>query len=257
MPTWKMTIEYDGERYSGWQQQENARTIQGELLKVGQRIFSERIEIGGSGRTDAGVHALGQVAHLKAKSNLPIKELFFQFNKLLPKDINVLDIKPAAQNFDARRDAINRSYLYQISTRRTAFGKSYVWWVKDKLDIKAMEDASKLFVGLKDFRSFCEMEENKSTLVKVESVELSTLNSLILFRISASHFLWKMVRRIVGTLVEVGRGHITESDLVELLYNQSNAPAAWTAPPSGLLLEKVTYPGEKKPNLTGSMIFIS
>lgn len=257
MPTWKMTIEYDGERYSGWQQQENAKTIQGELLKVAGKIFSDKVEIGGAGRTDAGVHALEQVAHLRAKNNFPVKDLIVNFNKLLPKDINILDIELAPRNFDARRDAISRSYLYQISTRRTAFGKAYVWWVRDRLDFKAMQQASKLFVGLKDFRSFCEIEENKSTLVKVESLDLSISNSLILFRISASHFLWKMVRRIIGTLVEIGRGNITEKRLINFLDNYSNTPASWTAPPSGLMLEKVLYPGDLKPSLKNPLIFVS
>jgi len=257
MPTWKMKIEYDGGRYSGWQQQENGRTIQGELLKVARNIFADRVEIGGAGRTDAGVHALEQVAHLRAKNNLPVKELLFNFNQLLPKDIHVLNIELAPSNFDARHDAISRCYLYQISTRRTAFGKPYVWWVKDRLNIKLMQQACQLLVGLKDFCSFCEIEENKSTLVKVEEASLAISNSLILFRISASHFLWKMVRRIVGTLVEIGRGNIRESHLIEFLNNYSSTPAIWTAPPSGLLLEKVLYPGDLKPKLIHPMVFVS
>ncbi len=257
MPTWKMKIEYDGGRYSGWQQQENARTVQGELFKVASHIFADKVEIGGAGRTDAGVHALEQVAHLRAKQNLPIKELLFNFDQLLPKDIHILDIKTAPQNFDARHDAISRSYLYQISTRRTAFGKPYVWWVKDRLNVKSMQQACQLLVGLKDFRSFCELEGNKSTLVKVESVDLSVSNSLILFRISASHFLWKMVRRLVGTIVEIGRGNIKENQLIQFLTSYSKLPATWTAPPSGLLLEKVIYLGDSKPKLSNPMIFIS
>jgi tRNA pseudouridine38-40 synthase len=257
MPTWKMKIEYDGGRYSGWQQQENGRTIQGELLKVANHIFADKVEIGGAGRTDAGVHALEQVAHLRTKNNLPVKELLFHFNQLLPKDIHLLNIELAGRNFDARHDAISRCYLYQISTRRTAFGKAYVWWVKDRLNVKAMQQVCDLLIGLRDFRSFCEIEENKSTLVKVEDASLTLSNSLILFRISASHFLWKMVRRIVGTLVEIGRGNIKESQLIEFLTNYSPKPAIWTAPPSGLLLEKVIYPGDPKPKLTNPMLFIS
>jgi tRNA pseudouridine38-40 synthase len=215
------------------------------------------VEIGGSGRTDAGVHALEQVAHLRAKNNLPVKELLFNFNQLLPKDIHILDIELAHRSFDARRDAISRCYLYQISTRRTAFGKPYVWWVKDRLNVKAMQQACQLLIGLKDFRSFCELEENKSTKVLVESVDLYVSNSLILFRISASHFLWKMVRRLVGTLVEIGRGNIKENQLIQFLTNYSNLPASWTAPPSGLLLEKVIYQGDLKPTLTNPLLFIS
>jgi tRNA pseudouridine38-40 synthase len=248
MLTWKLEIEYDGTRYSGWQKQPNARTVQGELLKAAEEIFKEKIEIGGSGRTDAGVHALQQVAHLRVKreSNLPsIKQMHVGINSLLPHDINIRDVKPMPAKFHARHDTIARYYLYQISTRRRAFGKTSVWWVRDRLDVKAMSEASSMLIGRHDFRSFSESQPSQtSTLVQVDTAQLALNGDLILFRIGASHFLWKMVRRVVGALVEVGRGNIGAEQFQTLLRRYSNEPAAWTAPPSGLYLERVVYPGE-------------
>lgn len=249
MQAWKLVIEYDGARYGGWQKQPHVRTIQGELLRASEVFLKTKIEIGGAGRTDAGVHALGQVAHLRSKQSfesLTSRQLQFGLNDSLPHDINVLSVRSAPANFHARRDAVSRSYVYQISARRTAFGKSYVWWVKDKLNVAAMAEASAFLRGKHDFRSFCEVGEAvSSTVVHVGDTQLKLSGSLILFRIVASHFLWKMVRRIVGTLVEVGRGRLTVPRFKQLLAHHSVEPAAWTAPPSGLFLERVQYPGDQ------------
>lgn len=250
MPAWKLLIEYDGTRYAGWQMQPHARTIQGELLKAAETLLQIKVELVGAGRTDAGVHALGQVAHLKTKqscASLSSRQLQFGLNDALPHDINVLHAHTAPASFHARHDALMRSYIYQISTRRTAFGKPYVWWVKDRLNVAAMTEASAALRGRHDFRSFCEArEDSSSTLVQVADAQLKAKGDLLLFRVSASHFLWKMVRRVVGALVEVGRGKLTVPDFKQLLTHQSGAPAAWTAPPSGLFLEKVEYPGDGK-----------
>lgn len=248
MLTWKLEIEYDGRRYAGWQQQKNSRTVQGELIKAATTVFDTRVDIGGAGRTDAGVHALRQVAHLRAVKKLAAHEIKFRINDLLPPDINIIHVQPAPARFNARHDAVARYYLYQISTRRTAFGKPYVWWIKDRLNVALMAEACTQIVGMHDFRSFCEPgEEQESTLVKVETAELATTGSLILFRIAASHFLWKMVRRIVGALVTVGRGEISVDHFHRLLVHHSKETAAWTAPPSGLFLERILYPGDPRP----------
>ena len=247
MPTWKLEIEYEGTRYRGWQIQHNAKTIQGELMAVSRELFSSRVEIFGAGRTDAGVHALAQVAHLKVaelKMNITPRQIQHGFNDLLPHDINILKVSNAAENFHARKDATARQYLYQISTRRTAFAKNQVWWIKDNLDARAMQIAAEMLVGRHDFVSFCETEDDgkkPSTIVSVEAAEVFIHEDLILFRIKASHFLWKMVRRIVGMLAEVGRGNLSYDGFARLLKFPSNAPAKFTAPPSGLFLEKVFY----------------
>ena len=166
----------------------------------------------------------------------------------MPNDINVLRIQSTDSNFHARHDAVARYYLYQIATRRTAFGKPFVWWIKDRLDADAMARAAEMIVGRHDFRSFSERDEKQpSTIVHVERAEFAVIGSLLVFRIGASHFLWKMVRRLVGTLAELGRGKLTLKDFEKLLVNYSNQPAALTAPPSGLFLEQILYPGDVLP----------
>jgi tRNA pseudouridine38-40 synthase len=251
MRVWRLELEYEGTRYAGWQAQPHARTVQGELMKAAEQFFNARVEVGGSGRTDAGVHALRQVAHLKSKpaGRAPDPtQLKTGLNKLLPHDVNVLRVSNARPDFHARHDAVSRYYVYQIATRRTAFGKPFVWWVRDRLDVKSMKAACALVEGRHDFSSFCESpSEQRSTLVEVERAELSTEGGLVLFRVGASHFLWKMVRRIVGALVEVGRGNLSAEEFGGLLQRYTNAPAAWTAPPSGLFLERVVYEGEPAP----------
>ncbi len=251
MATWRLDIEYDGTRYNGWQKQPNARTVQGELIKAAENLLKTNVEIGGSGRTDSGVHALHQVAHLKIKTQakpLSVKQLQFGLNDGLPADIQVLKVQPAAPNFHARHEAVSRFYIYQISTRRTAFSKPYVWWIKDRLNLKAMQECCNSLVGRHDFRSFSEENEAQaSTIVHVETCYLFTSGSLILIRIGASHFLWKMVRRIVGATVEVGRGNLSVRDFQNFLDAPSREPAAWTAPPSGLFLERVLYSGDAPP----------
>jgi tRNA pseudouridine38-40 synthase len=243
VPTWKLTLEYDGTRYRGWQAQKNTdRTVQGVLLRAARELLGSDAAIGGAGRTDAGVHALAQVAHVKARRSLAPGELHRGLNDALPHDVNVVSIETAAPGFHARHDAASRTYLYRISRRRTAFDKRYVWWVRDRLDAAAMAKAAELFRGRHDFASFCENAEGQeSTIVVVESSEVIDRGHEIHYRVEASHFLWKMVRRLVGTLVEVGRGKVGVPDVERLLREKSAEPAAWTAPPSGLFLEKVKY----------------
>jgi tRNA pseudouridine38-40 synthase len=245
MPKWKMVIEYDGTRYRGWQAQRNARTIQGELQKAAEDVLQQEIEIAGSGRTDAGVHALCQVAHLRAAKTMRAEILRRQINDRLPSDINIRKIEEAAPRFHARHHAEERFYLYQIATERTAFGKHFVWWIKDRLNAPLMSQAAQLFLGMHDFGAFREKEEDPSSaLVHVTQCELLPCEGMILFRIGASHFLWKMVRRIVGVLVEIGRGNLQHSQLDRLTAEDI---ARWTAPPSGLFLEFVRYPGDPQP----------
>ena len=249
MQVWKLTIEYDGTRYRGWQEQKNARTVAGELARAARVVCGPEIEIGGAGRTDAGVHALAQVAHLRSDGRLNARELTRKLNDNLPADINVLKADQAAKDFHARRSAVARTYLYQISTRRTAFAKQFVWWVKDDLDFEAMRVASTLLVGRHNFLNFSEPSgEDRSTIVVVDAVEMAPAADLVLFRITASHFLWKMVRRVVGALVELGRGGISQEVFATLLDPERTRHthagfkvAAHTAPPSGLFLERVMY----------------
>ena len=250
MARFKLLLEYEGTRYSGWQKQTgqtSTKTIQGALYKAADDIFKkERADIQGSGRTDSGVHALCQVAHLDVKTMLAPEIIRLKMNDFLPHDINILEVEKTHPNFHARHDAVKRSYIYQVSTRRTAFGKNFVWWIKDRLDFKAMQSAAKLFAGMHDFVSFSDQDpKEKSTKVLIDDIQLKMEGNIILIRITGSHFLWKMVRRIVGVLAEVGRGKLTEADIKIFLVTRSKEPAKYTAPPSGLFLEQVLYKGDK------------
>ncbi len=249
MSRFKLLLEYEGTRYSGWQIQANARTVQGEIQKAIHTVFkTSAFDFSGSGRTDAGVHALAQVAHLDVQTVLAPEIIRLKLNDELPADINILDVWKAPTNFHARHSAVGRSYLYQISRRRTAFGKRYVWWIKDRLDLRAMEQAAHRFIGMKNFQSFtADDPEEKSTKVLVEKLALQESGDLILIRIEGSHFLWKMVRQIVGVLAEAGRGNISAEQIDRFFRGGSTFPAQHTAPPSGLFLERVYYPGDARP----------
>jgi tRNA pseudouridine38-40 synthase len=240
VPRFKLIIEYAGTRYSGWQIQKNARTVQGEIDRAIRTVTRRRdFELYGSGRTDAGVHALGQVAHLDVITTLGDEPLRQRLNDELPADINILAIERVPHRFHARHDAVGRRYIYQISRRRTAFAKPYVWWIKEPLDLPAIRAAMRSLVGMRDFGRFAERDaddgEPRSTIVLVERLDLIEDGALIVVVIEGSHFLWKMVRRIVGALTEVGRGRPMPDE-----------PARFTAPPSGLFLERVFYPGDRR-----------
>lgn len=243
MPRYKLTIEYAGTRYSGWQIQKNARTVQGELERAVREVVPRgHMESYGAGRTDAGVHALGQVAHLDLANELPPSTLLARVNDALPHDITVIAVERVPARFHARHSAVARSYVYQIALRRTAFAKPFVWWVREPLDVDAMRDAADRFVGMSDFRAFTDDDpEEKSTKVLVEHVGLTQHDAMLVLRVVGSHFLWKMVRRLTGVLVEVGRGGLKPSDIAPLLSASSGAAAKLTAPPSGLFLEHVCY----------------
>jgi tRNA pseudouridine38-40 synthase len=248
VPRFKLRIEYAGTRYSGWQIQKNARTVAGEIDRATRTVTGRKdFELYGSGRTDAGVHASGQVAHLDVVTTLAPAVLVRRLNDELPADINLLDAVGVPHRFHARHDAIARRYVYQLATRRTAFAKPFVWWVKEPLDLEPMRAAAAAFVGMHDFSSFRARDEkgdDDSPLVKVERVALVADGALILVIVDGSHFLWKMVRRLVGVLVAIGRGEIDDAAAGSFLRAESDMPAKLTAPASGLFLERVFYKGD-------------
>jgi tRNA pseudouridine38-40 synthase len=245
MPRFKLLIEYAGTRYSGWQIQKNARTVQGEIDRAIREAFRPReFELYGSGRTDAGVHALGQVAHLELYTALAPEAVRRKLNDELPADIHIISAATVPHRFHARHDAVSRSYLYQISRRRTAFGKPFVWWIREPLNAGAMRDAAKGFVGMKDFQGFTDDDpDEKSTLVLVDGLEIVESGPLVLVRVQGSHFLWKMVRRLVGVLAAVGRGELQPQAVTDPRIDV----AALTAPAAGLFLEGVYYAGDPGP----------
>jgi len=245
MTNWKLTIEYEGTRYSGWQEQPNTRTVQGMVRLAAEDFFNRKVEIAGSGRTDAGVHALCQVANLRAAGSVSPALLKQSINDRLPADISVRSVCEAPARFHARHHARERYYLYQIATERSAFGKHFVWWIRDRLDVDRMSEAAGMFMGRHDFSAYRDKRETLSSpVVEVTCCAFCSQGDLILFRIGASHFLWKMVRRIVGVLAQVGRGKLAPRKIRKLTPGEI---AGWTAPPSGLFLEYVRYAGDDPP----------
>ena len=254
MKTWRLTLEYDGTKYSGWQEQINARTVQGQLLKAAEDFLGLEVEIQGAGRTDAGVHARAQVAHLRArpkpgsKRNFPPPaEILRALNERLPADVSILEVAEAPNTFHARHDALSRRYVYQISTRRTAFAKKYVWWIRQPLDVVQMSRAARMLIGRHNFACFRAPDPSRpaeSPIVVIEDAGIDVEGHLILFHITGSHFLWRMVRRIVGVLAKIGQGEVTLDQFARLLEGEADANldvAASTAPASGLFLDKIIY----------------
>ena len=254
--TWKLTLEYDGSRYSGWAEQRNARTVMGELRLAAEKSLGRGVELVGAGRTDAGVHAVGQVAHVRAElaaAPPDLEQLLLALNEALPYDIAVLAVEPASNYFHARHDALRRTYVYRIAKQKDAFSKKFVWWIKEPLDIAAMRQAVALLPGRHDFvlfRAADAARPDESTIVEVESASLEENERRIEFRIEASHFLWRMVRRVMGAVVRVGRGDLSVEQFRRLINAEPQAGvmlAAWTVPSAGLFLEKATYP-ESRPS---------
>jgi tRNA pseudouridine38-40 synthase len=223
--------------------------VQGEIDQAVRTVTGRKdFELYGSGRTDAGVHALAQVAHLDVSSGLPAETLRRRINDELPSDIHVLTAVGVPHRFHARHDAVGRRYLYQLSTRRTAFAKPYVWWVKEPLRVERMQQAARGFLGMHDFATFAvaDPDGEKSTRVLLERLDIGVDGSLILLAVEGSHFLWRMVRRLVGVLVAVGRGDLEIDAANALLDQRSDLPGKLTAPASGLFLERVFYKGDNR-----------
>jgi len=249
----KLVIEYAGTRYSGWQGQKNAVTISGVLREAIEGVAGPVVDLAGAGRTDAGVHALAQVAHAKLERAIDPEPFRMGVNARLPSDIHVLDVAAADPRFHARHSALSRSYVYQVSRRRTAFAKRYVWWVERELDLEPMRRALSATLGEHDFVRFCERpKEATSTRVRMDRAEIAESGALILLRFEASNFLWRMVRRLVGTLVEVGAHEIAVDEFAALVDGRAlpegkGLVSERTAPPSGLFLERVRYAGDPPP----------
>jgi len=258
MGRYKLTIEYDGTRYGGWQMQKGGKSIYGELLDACRELFrNEEVDVFGAGPTDGGVHAIGQVAHLGVETDLVPLKIKYGINDRLPPDICIKNVEEAHPKFHARNDANARSYIYQISRRRTAFGKKFVWWIKDQLDIDLMNEAAQNFPGLKDYRYFTDEEgEHTSTKVEILHAKVNDFGDMLVFHVVGSHFLWKQVRRMTGVLVEVGRGKLSPDNVASFFKIRTDIPAKLTAPPSGLFLEKVYYMKEEVVYLTKPIINI-
>jgi tRNA pseudouridine38-40 synthase len=242
----KLVLEFDGRRYSGWQKQDDARTIQGSLLAAAGELYGQGVDVQGNGRTDGGVHALRFIAHLEAATDDGPQEVARRMNALLPHDINILEAQKAGPRFHARHNCIGRSYLYQLAKRRTAFCKGYVWQLDEPLKVGVMRQAAELLMGMHDFTSFTDRQviKKKSPLVLINKAQVAETDDLVLIRIVGSHFLWKMVRRLVGVVAAIGREHLTPADLQRFLQEPVNL-SLFTAPAQGLFFERAFYNQEE------------
>lgn len=244
MSTFKVILEYDGTHYAGWQRQLDQPTIQAAVEDALALVAQERIAVVGAGRTDAGVHALGQVASFRTEKPLTPADWLRALNGLLPKDICVRSVQQAADEFHARYSATGKLYEYRILNRpeRSALDRYRVWHLRKGLDLKAMREAAATLVGLQDFSSFeGSPTENQNPMCRLERLLLHHEDHLIRIEAYADRFLRQMVRAIVGTLVEVGRGTRAAGSLRAVLAARTRAAGGRTAPPHGLYLIRVDY----------------
>jgi len=242
----KLELEFDGSRYRGWQKQDDARTIQGSLLQAARTLYGKNTDVQGNGRTDAGVHALRFVVHIEAQTDDSADEVAMRINSFLPQDINILKAQRAGPRFHARHNCIGRSYLYQIARRRTVFRRHYAWQIDELLKIGPMKEASVMLAGMHDFTSFTDRQvvKKKSPQVMINWAKVAETEELVLFRIVGSHFLWKMVRRIVGVLAEIGRDRISPAEMRHFLEKTVDL-SRFTAPSKGLFFERAFYDQEE------------
>lgn len=241
-------LAYDGTRYDGWQKQGNTeRTIQGRLEGVLERFAGEPVEVHGSGRTDGGVHAEGQVAHFHLKGICDPKELLDYMNRYLPEDIAVLRICPVPERFHSRLCAVEKTYRYQIETgpKKDVFQRRYYYGLGQELDIGKMEAAAGFLIGTHDFKSFCGNKKmKKSTVRSISSIRIQRQGSKIFLFFTGNGFLQQMVRILTGTLIEVGLGKRPADDIKRILEEKDRRSAGFTAPPEGLFLQNVKYEEE-------------
>jgi tRNA pseudouridine38-40 synthase len=244
MATFKVILEYDGTHYAGWQRQPGHPTIQAAVEEALASVAQERIAIVGAGRTDAGVHALGQVASFRTEKPLPSEDWIRALNALLPKDICVRSVQQAAAAFHARYSALGKLYEYRILNRpeRSALERERAWHLRKTLDLEAMREAAAALTGLRDFSSFeGSPTENTNPMCRLEELDLHREGDLIRINVYADRFLRQMVRAIVGTLTEVGIGSRAAGSLEAVLGAKSRSAAGKTAPPHGLYLMRVDY----------------
>jgi tRNA pseudouridine38-40 synthase len=238
----KLVIEYDGSLFHGWQIQPGLRTVQDEIEKALYTILNQKVTLIGAGRTDAGVHALGQVANFETGSSQDAEAIRKSLNGILPEDIVVHEAKEVDSNFNARYSATSRIYEYKIHRGRTALRKKFVWEVTYELNAATLMEATREVEGEHDFTSFCLTEsgkENNTCHVNQALWEIS--GDEMIFRIEANRFLHNMVRSLVGTLIEVGRGYFSVSDFRKITEVKDRKRAGPTAPAHGLYLVEVKY----------------
>lgn len=245
-----LLIQYDGSAYHGWQVQSDPETIQGHIERAVQELLGKKIGIIGSGRTDSGVHALGQIAHFEVDScNIPIENLWKALNRLLPEDIRLMASSKVDDNFHSRFAAIRREYLYQITSSPNVLNRNTQWYVKYRLDTEKLHKLSELILGEHDFSSFCYAgteTENMVCNLEMASWEVHP-DGIMSFNIAGDRFLHHMVRMLVGSMIEVARGKWDMAHFLDLLMHPNRQAHVITAPANGLALFQVSYPQDLQP----------
>jgi tRNA pseudouridine38-40 synthase len=242
MNNYKLTIQYDGTNYSGWQIQSNANSVQQEIIKAINIILKEEVNLIGSGRTDAGVHALGQVANFRTEKEIDLYKFKFSLNSVLPDDISITSIEKTDENFHSRFDARKRTYLYLISQTKSPFFKRFSYFYPEKINTVFLNEVSKLFLGKKNFSAFCKKQsEVENKVCDVSEISWSSEYDLIIFKISADRFLHGMVRAIVGTLLNSQKKDNAVKYINEVLNSGKRESAGEAVPAKGLFLYKVEY----------------
>ena len=246
---YKLVIAYDGSGYSGWQVQPNNMTVQEKVSESLEKILQEKISLVGSGRTDSGVHALGQVAHFSAKKPIDVKNLLYSLNSLLPDDILILSIEEALDSFHSQKSAIKKTYQYHFHLSRISnpFFQDFIWQVAYNLNIDNMQKAAQYILGEHDFRAFANQSDQgscaRNPVREIQSAFFEFQDPFLFFEISANGFFYKMVRNIVGTLIDIGRGKLKVEEMQTILRSCDRSKASPAAPPQGLYLHSVQYPG--------------
>jgi tRNA pseudouridine38-40 synthase len=238
----KLLLEYDGTSFAGWQVQPGQRTVQGVLEEALQKITGDRVALTGSGRTDAGVHASGQVANFRTERDIPLKAFNQGMNAILPGDVAVLAAEEAEPDFHARFGAKSRRYRYQIVTRRSPLLERYAWRMTYPVKFGVMPELCQVISGKHDFTAFASAQaEVENFNVHVTHAEWRDLGGVLSFEIRADRFLHNMVRILVGTMVDAARGQIEPGSVREILESRDRSRAGKTAPACGLCLVKVEY----------------
>jgi tRNA pseudouridine38-40 synthase len=238
----RLDIEYDGTSFAGWQKQPKVRTVEGEIASSLERLTGSAPEIIVAGRTDSGVHALGQVANFSTFSDMQPVEMRNALNSLLDPDVRIIEAAEVPLDFSARYDATRRVYRYEITSRPTSVWRRFRWYVKWSLDAAAMTEASRHLVGEHDFTAFTCKDENRSPFISLHGIYIEELEPAgLAITVEAERFLRKMVRMLVGTLVEVGRGRMRPQDVCDILRECDRTRCGPCAPPHGLFLVRVEY----------------
>lgn len=243
----RLIIEYDGSRYQGWQRlggDSNANTIQGKLEAVLSKMTGEDININGSGRTDAGVHAYGQVANFHTNCTISLDQIKDYLTKYLPSDIGIVKVEEASERFHSRLNAKEKTYLYRIALPGVSnvFARKYLWYFPENLDIEKMKEAASLLIGTHDFKGFSSIKKTKkSTIRTIYDIKIKKTKKEIQITYTGNGFLHNMVRILTGTLAEIGCGKMKPEDISKVLESTKRSDAGLTAPPQGLFLVSVEY----------------